>query len=153
MLPKPFHPSLTNLPSKHATWALASAIHTVLQKQIFNSKESPNSICEEFKIAPKKLYEALMGKCYDPGVKLTKAEKAQRESEAKLKELKTMDTKGEQEKDKENATSTSDMGHTTMETSDMPQLISSDDNEKPRGGARRKRFVLKKPSHQKPQGK
>ena len=59
MLPRPFHPSL---PPKHATWALAAAIHTVLRKHIFNSKESPNSICEEFQIAHKKLYEALTSK-------------------------------------------------------------------------------------------
>ena len=44
MLPRPFHPSLASLPTKHAIWVLAAAIHTVLQNHIFNSKESPNSI-------------------------------------------------------------------------------------------------------------
>ena len=132
MLPRPFHSSLASPLTKHATWALAAGIHTVLRKHIFNSKESPNLICEELQIAPKKLYETLTGKCYDPGVKLTKAEKAQRESEAKLKKLKTMDTKGGQEN--ENATCISDMTPTTMDTSDMPQLVSSD-TETPRGGA------------------
>ena len=94
-----------------------------------------------------------MGKRYDPGVKLTKAEKTQRESEAKLKKLKMMDTKGEQEKDKEDATNTLDTGRTTMDTSNMPQLISSDDDKTSRGEARRKRFVSKKPPHWKHRGK
>ena len=152
MLPRPFHSSLASLPTKHATWAHVAAIHTVLRKHIFNSNESPNSICEEFQIAPKKLYEALTGKCYDPGIKLAKAEKAQRESEVKQKKLKIMDNKGDQEKDKENTTGTLDMTSTTMDTSDMPQLVSSD-KETPRSGARRKRFVSKKPPPQKPQGK
>ena len=76
MLPRPYHPDLTSLPSKHATQALAAAIHTVLQKHAFDSHESQNTICEQFQIAPKKLYEALTGKCYDTSVKLTKAEKA-----------------------------------------------------------------------------
>ena len=152
MLFRPFHPSLASLPPKHATWALAAAIHTVLRKHVFNSQESPNSICEEFQIVHKKLYEVLTGKQYDPGIKLTKAEKAQRETEAKLKKLKTTDSKGDQDKDKENTTSTSDMTPTTMDTTDMPQLISSDE-ETPKGGARRKRFVSKKPPPQKPWGK
>ena len=88
-----------------------------------NSKESPNSICEEFQIAHKKLYEALMGKQFDLDVKLTKAEKAQRESEAKLKKLKTTDSKGDQDKDKENATSTLDTTPTTMDTSNICYLV------------------------------
>ena len=32
-------------------------------------------MAKHFQVAPKKLYEALMGKCYDPGHKLPKAEK------------------------------------------------------------------------------
>ena len=63
-----------------------------------------------------------------------------------------MDTKGDKDKDKENTTGTSDMTPTTMDTSDMPQLISSDE-EIPRSGARRKRFGSKKPPPQKPWGK
>ena len=75
MLPRPYHPSLATLLAKHATWVLAAVIHTVIRKHVFKSKESPNTICEEFQIAPKKLYEGMMGKHYDPGVKLSKAER------------------------------------------------------------------------------
>ena len=55
-------------------------IHTVLQRHLFNSKESSSTISEEFQVAPKKLYEGLTGKRYDPGQKLTKVEKAAREA-------------------------------------------------------------------------
>ena len=75
-LPRPFHLVLAVLPPKHPTRCLAAIIHTVLQRQLFNSKESTSSISEEFQIAPKKLYEGLTGKRYDPGQKLTKVEKA-----------------------------------------------------------------------------
>ena len=57
-----------------------------MRKHVSNSKESPNSIREEFQIVPKKLYGALTGKHYDPGVKLTKAEKAQTESQGQAEE-------------------------------------------------------------------
>ena len=98
MLPRAYHPDLTSLPSKHATWALTAAIHTVLWKHVFDSHKLQNTICEQFQIAPKKLYEALTGKCYDAHVKLTKAEKAKKEAEEKLKKLKTMGTKEDQNK-------------------------------------------------------
>ena len=45
MLPRPYHPSLVTLPAKHATQALATVIDTVIQKHVFKSKESPNTIC------------------------------------------------------------------------------------------------------------
>ena len=45
-------------------------------KRIFNTKESTSTISEQFQITPKKLCEGLTGKQYDPGQKLTKAEKA-----------------------------------------------------------------------------
>ena len=75
-LSRPFHPALAVLPPKHPTCCLAAIIHTVLWRQLFNSKESTSTISEEFQITPKKLYEGLTGKQYDPGQKLTKAEKA-----------------------------------------------------------------------------
>ena len=87
MLPRPYHPSLATLPTKHATCALAAIIHAVIRKLVFNSKESP--ICEEFQITPKKVYEGMTGKHYYPGAKLSKAEKAQKDSDAKVKKLKT----------------------------------------------------------------
>ena len=75
-LPRPFHLVLAVLASKHPTSCLAAIIHTVLQRYLFNSKESTSTISEEFQVAPKKLYEGLTGKQYDPRQKLTKAEKA-----------------------------------------------------------------------------
>ena len=53
MLPIPYHPSLATLPAKHATWVLATVIHAVIHKHVFKSKESPNTICEEFQITPR----------------------------------------------------------------------------------------------------
>ena len=75
-LPRPFHLVLAVLSPKHPTRCLVAIIHTVLQRQLFNSKESTSTISEEFQITPKKLYEGLTGKRYDPGQKLTKAKKA-----------------------------------------------------------------------------
>ena len=79
-LPRPFHLALAVLPPKHPTHCLAAIIHTVLQRQLFNSKESTSTISEQFQIAPKKLYEGLTGMQYDPGQNLTKVEKAAREA-------------------------------------------------------------------------
>ena len=75
-LPRPFHLALAVLPPKHPTRCLAAVIHTVLWRHLFNSKVSSTTISEEFQVAPKKLYEGLAGKQYDPRQKLTKAEKA-----------------------------------------------------------------------------
>ena len=73
--PRPFHPALAVLPPKHPTCCLVAIIHTVLWRHLFNSKESTSTISEEFQVTPKKLYEGLIGKRYDPGQKLTKVEK------------------------------------------------------------------------------
>ena len=75
-LPKPFHLALAVLPPKHPTHCLAAIIHTILRRELFNTKESTSTISEQFQVTPKKLYEGLTGKQYDPGQKLTKAEKA-----------------------------------------------------------------------------
>ena len=72
-LPRPFHLVLAVLPPKHPTHCLAAIIHTVLWRHLFNSKESTSTISEEFQVTPKKLYEVLTGKQYDPRQKLTKA--------------------------------------------------------------------------------
>ena len=42
------------------------------------------------------MYEALTGKCYDAGIKLTKVEIAKKEAEEKLKKLKTTGAKEDQ---------------------------------------------------------
>ena len=75
-LPRQFLPALAVLPLKHPTRCLAAIIHTVLQREFFNTKESTSTISEQFQIAPKKLYEGLTGKQCDPGQKLTKVEKS-----------------------------------------------------------------------------
>ena len=75
-LPRPFYPVLAVLAPKHPTHCLAAVIHTILRRHLFNSKESTSTISEEFQVTPKKLYEGLTGKQYDPGQKLTKVEKA-----------------------------------------------------------------------------
>ena len=154
MLPRPYHPALTSLPLKHATRALTAAIHTVLRKHVFDSNESQNTICEQFQIAPKKLYEALTGKRYDPGVKLTKAEKAKKEAEEKLKKLKMTDTKEDQNKKREKtASACSTQATVVMDTEEMPQLVSSDEEEQPTRGGKKKCFVLKKPTNRKHRSK
>ena len=79
-LPRPFHPALAVLPPKHSTCCLVAVIHTGLQRHLFNSKESTSTISEEFQVTPKKLYEGLTGKWYDPRQKLTKVEKAAQEA-------------------------------------------------------------------------
>ena len=79
-LPRPFHLALAVHPPKHPTRCLVAVIHTVLWRHLFNSKVSSTTISEEFQVTPKKLYEGLTGKRYDPRQKLTKAEKAAREA-------------------------------------------------------------------------
>ena len=61
-LPRPFHPALAVLPPKHPTRCLVAIIHTVLRRELFNTKESTSTISEQFQVAPKKLYEGLTGK-------------------------------------------------------------------------------------------
>ena len=87
-----------------------------------NPKSPPTQFVEEFQIAPKNLYKAMMGKHYESRMKLLKAEKAQKESEAKLKKLKAMGTKEAPSEEKAEATYMSE----AMDTNDMPQLISDD---------------------------
>ena len=154
MLPRPYQPALTSLPSKHETQVFTAAIHTVLRRHVFDSHESENTICEQFQIALKKLYEALTGKHYDPIIKLNKAEKAKKEAEERLKKLKTMDTKEDQNKKTEKTASISSTQATVvMDTEEMPQLMSLDEEEQPTRGAKKKHFVLKKPTNRKPRSK
>ena len=61
-LPRPFHPALAVLLPKDPTRCLAAIIHTVLQRELFNIKESTSTISEQFQVTPKELYEGLTGK-------------------------------------------------------------------------------------------
>ena len=81
MFPRPFHPAVAGLPLKHTTRCLVTAIHMSLRRHVFQSKESQNTVSKQFQVAPKKLYKALTGKQFDPGHKLTKAEKLAKEVE------------------------------------------------------------------------
>ena len=99
---------------------------------------------------------AITGRMCDTGHKLTKAEKAekaQKEQEAAMKKIKVAkaakDELGKEVKDPDGKQD--DMDKTpTMDTDDtMPQLISSDEEDKPKGGAKKK-FGTKPPGQQKP---
>ena len=79
-LPRPFNLVLAVFPPKHPTHCLVAIINTVLRRELFNTKESTSTISEQFQVTPKKLYEGLTGKRYDPGQKLTKVEKAARDA-------------------------------------------------------------------------
>ena len=52
-LPRPFHPALAVLPPKHPTCCLAAIIHTVLRRELFNTKESTSTISEQFQVTPR----------------------------------------------------------------------------------------------------
>ena len=134
MLSRPFHPALAELPIKHATRCLAVAIHMKLRRHIFQSKESQTTVAEQFQVAPKKLYEALMGKHYDPGHKLTKAEKLTKEAE------KVTSATG----DKHKKTSMK----VDPDSKDMPLLLSNDEDntESAKDSAKKKKLATKKPT-------
>ena len=52
---RPFHPALAVLPPKHPTRCLVTIIHTVLRRELFNTKESTSTISEQFQVTPKRL--------------------------------------------------------------------------------------------------
>ena len=80
----------------------------------------------------------MMGKCYDPGLKLSKAEKAQKESETNIKKLKMLGTKEDQSKKTTSAPTTSDVQATPeMDMTEIPELISSDEEEQQLKGAKK----------------
>ena len=94
------------------------------------------------------MYEALTGKHYNAGIKLTKAEKTKKETKEKLKKLKMADAKEDQNKKTEKTASRSGTQTTDMmDTEEMPQLVSSDEEEQPTRGAKKKHFVSKKPTN------
>ena len=63
----------STLTPKQYTYIMKHSLHPLVPKNI---KESTSTISEQFQVTPKKLYEGLTGKRYDPGQKLTKVEKA-----------------------------------------------------------------------------
>ena len=76
LLPRPYHPALDSISSKHPTRALAAAIHYHLQKRMctkFNASQT--EIANLFQVERKKFFTSIMGHEYDPGKKPTKSEK------------------------------------------------------------------------------
>ena len=78
MLPQSFYPNLAKLDEKHPTQCVAATVHFLLTKATFKTAILQNKIAEKFRVAPKKLHQAITGQKYDPGYKPTKAEKHRR---------------------------------------------------------------------------
>ena len=70
VLPRPHHPDLDQVPAKHPTRALASAIHYQLRKCMFTKFAAPQT-----EVKRKKFFTSITGKEYEAGKKQTKAEK------------------------------------------------------------------------------
>ena len=76
VLPRPHHPNLDQVPAKHPTRALASAIHYQLRKCMFTKfATSQTDIADLFQVERKKFFTSITGREYKPGKKQTKAEK------------------------------------------------------------------------------
>ena len=92
VLPMPHHPDVEKLPPKDPTCCLAGAVHYVLICQLFKNNLSQGITADTFQVERKKFYQAITGKTYDAGKKLTKTMKMQKEQKevteklAKLKE-------------------------------------------------------------------
>ena len=72
LLPKPFHPEFSKIPHKHPTRVLATALHFLIHKRMFDTKISQAELSQDFAIAEKKLHMAVSGHKYDPGKKPSK---------------------------------------------------------------------------------
>ena len=76
LLPRPYHPSLDNIPPKHPTRALAAAIHYHLQKRMCTKFTAlQTEVADLFQVERKKFFTSITGHEYDPGKKPTKSEK------------------------------------------------------------------------------
>ena len=76
ILPRPHHPDLDQVPAKHPTRALASAIHYQLSKCMFTKfSTSQTDIADLFQVERKKFFTSITGREYETGKKQTKAEK------------------------------------------------------------------------------
>ena len=75
VLPMLHHPKLGDLPPKDATHCLATAVHYVLRCRLFKNNPSQGTTADTFQVERKKFYQAITGKTYDGGKKLTKSEK------------------------------------------------------------------------------
>ena len=122
MLPRPYHPDLEAVDSKHPTRALAAAIHYQIMKKMFTKfPTSQTEIADLFQVERKKFFTSITGREYEGGKKMTK------------KKLKTSDTKEDRDKSKESTS-------TTQTDSEMPPLEDADAPMRP------KQFKFKKPT-------
>ena len=67
MLPQPFHPILAEIDEKHLTRCATMAVHWLIRKAGFKTNISQNKVADKFRVAPKKLHEAITRRKYDPG--------------------------------------------------------------------------------------
>ena len=104
VLPMLHHPKLGDLPPKDGTCCLAAAVHYVLRCQLFKNNPSQGTTADTFQVERKKFYQAITGKTYDRGKKLTKSEKFEKEQKEvaeKLAKMKALPTKHQKEEKKE----------------------------------------------------
>ena len=73
LLLKPFHPEFSKVPHKHPTRVLATAVHFLICKRMFDTKISQAELSQDFAIAEKKLHMAVSESKYDPGKKASKS--------------------------------------------------------------------------------
>ena len=120
MLPRPYHPNLEAVDSKHLTRALAAAIHYQIRKEMFTKfPASQTEIASLFQVERKKFFTSITGREYEGRKKMTK------------KKLETSDTKEDRDKSKESTS--------TIQTDpEMPPLEDADAPTRP------KKFKFKK---------
>ena len=122
MLPRPYHPDLEAVDSKHLTRALAEAIHYQIRKKMFTKfPASQTKIADLFQVERKKFFTSITKREYKGGKKMTK------------KKLETLDTKEDRDKSKDSTS-------TTQTDPEMPPLEDVDAPTRP------KQFKFKKPT-------
>ena len=126
MLPRPYHPDLEAVDSKHPTRALAAAIHYQIRKKMVTKfPASQTKIADLFQVERKKFFTSITRCEYEGGKKMM------------MKKLKTLDTKEDRDKSKE-STST-----TQTEAALDPEMPPLEDTDAP---MRLKQFKFKKPT-------
>ena len=151
VLPRPHHPKLDCIDTKHPTHCLAAAVHYTLHQKLFDKfKDSQSNIADHFLVEHKKFFTSITGCRYNAGKKFMKAEKKEKEAKEmqlqkkKLQKLgqpakveKQGEKKEEPQKEEDDA---------PMDTDDMPLLISDTDSNDDTKGMKKKWIVHKKPT-------
>ena len=147
MLPKPYHPKLQKVENKHATCCLAAAVHYQLHQNFFTKcPESQGNVADMFGMKRKKFFTSIMGRTYNAGKKLMKAEKRKQEThEMELKKQKLQSQMSKVEKQQPEKEKTADQPlQGNNDDDDMLMLVSDEEDPNPGQGAIRKWFVGKK---------